>query len=590
MAITSTYTIDIGSDKYFLGDQRQIDLGFKGKQSFIMTFGSNPETEALLLKYFPFGMNYKNIPYESNTDLIKVRKIIKLRADQLNAGKKYNNMTLANMVTYKYSTELQKILQYLNKYMTLQTNQAVQQIETENITELHELSEERQFQLILEMAWYLIHPTKIYDTGIRRKWIDTVLELNNLKVDDILQTIKKEAETNKKLNSIIKSLGADKNPLKLLKHMNIGTLSQQETIKNIQTTSTSQLIDSIEREEFSNLLESRIRSILTILQTHRYIDSGVKIDTIIKNMNSASGNQFNVFSQTLDKELISKIDSSLDPIFVYLKNVYNPAYNTLYRFSEVHKLKPTHPNLSSILRLIHLANNWKRDQVGIIRLSGIMPDAIQFIKDITEFIVTGYEDELKVVSVPLHSYIKDLEINKLPSVCMDCEPGTPNSPVIEFYSGAQLFIPNSDQALRGIKEKVLNRVRSSRAIILQDIQNELKLFSTKLASQSIRDFFKKDGIYMICYNGEKKKTIPMVPYILMEYDMTNMPLTDDNDLTGAIIDTDYLIQLQRESPKMIDNSINFQFEDVISNVGVGINSVALSLITLLIFRNQLGGV
>jgi hypothetical protein len=43
--------IDLGGDKYFMGPQKPIELGFKSRKNYLDSFGSDRETEYLLRKY-----------------------------------------------------------------------------------------------------------------------------------------------------------------------------------------------------------------------------------------------------------------------------------------------------------------------------------------------------------------------------------------------------------------------------------------------------------------------------------------------------------------------------------------------------------
>jgi hypothetical protein len=91
--------VDVGGDRYFMGPQKPIELGFKSRQDFINSFGQNSRTEQLVRKYLFLSLKDKGkLRFDSPEDKIELINILKKRAKQLEQSKEFTSSLLKNTV------------------------------------------------------------------------------------------------------------------------------------------------------------------------------------------------------------------------------------------------------------------------------------------------------------------------------------------------------------------------------------------------------------------------------------------------------------------------------------------------------------
>jgi len=86
--------IDVAGDKYYLGTDRPVELGYKSRKDFFLAFGDDAETQCLLRKYMPIANNVLKTVFDSKEDRDQLIQILELRAQSLKASNQFNSSVL----------------------------------------------------------------------------------------------------------------------------------------------------------------------------------------------------------------------------------------------------------------------------------------------------------------------------------------------------------------------------------------------------------------------------------------------------------------------------------------------------------------
>ena len=418
------YAVNVGGDRYFLGEKQPVDMAFKGEAEFENAFGSGEKISSLILKHFPFGRNYKKIKYANEKDLDEVKEIITTRIEKLNLSRVFNNGTLSSIPTEAYYTETTKILDFLNNYSFGEDETIKQKKELAGSSEVGAFTEEEQFKLILEMAWYLLHPDRLHDTEVRRSWLDAVVGIKGMTLGNMIEMSQLEASNSKEIKEIIKN----KKHLDLLRYLNVGAFAKKSnSLENAWKDSKNSIIGSEQNIRLRKLLEERIKSLLVILESHKYFTNSGGVMNIVSNMNQGP---FNAMTKTLDKSLVSKLDMSLDPIFVYMKNVYGAGYELIEGF--VNSYNESIP-LKDLLTLVQYYNVVQEaGGMKIVRLDDIDVSIYNFIKSYSMYMKAKYDDMSKNQATTPKDFMKKIDALAITS-----------NAYVEFYLPEQLHKASS---------------------------------------------------------------------------------------------------------------------------------------------------
>lgn len=370
-------TVDIGGDIYFLGPERHINLGFKSRKQFLDTFGTNSETEGLLRKYMNLSVKGKNkLVFDSAQDKTDLINILKKRAKILKNSNGFTSSTLKNEIfkrSYLYIQNLITDLEGSNGKSIKVDDEACIKAKKEIKT----ISDDHKFQMILEMAWYLLHPDKV-PSEIGCDWAKLVKELDRLRVGDIVQSIR-EAEPPSEPR---------KNALNYFKKINLETVLKKDTIRNA-LDQAKVFATEIQSETASESIKNRLKLLLDILEMKKYLANNLPIDEdrmkIISNDKQSKPIKNSMISNPMKGGALAiPLGKAMMPLFDYFKVVYDPIYSFL-ETSIIKYQKTNQLIIPQLTTLLHICNNLKpsnidTDKYITYRIKNVDKELLSFIK------------------------------------------------------------------------------------------------------------------------------------------------------------------------------------------------------------------
>jgi hypothetical protein len=562
--------IDIGGDRYFLGDQKPIDIGFKSRIDFIRGFDEKPRTELLMRKYFPFDRTDEIITdVDNDTDRKDLLAILEHRLNTIKNSQQFTSSILKNTIVQRYYVQLQKIINGI-KYGAVSDNSApMAEQNDKNIKEVESLSEDQIFQLILEISWYLMHPREVPQSS-RKQFVNIVKEMNSLRLGDIVKQIRAEGA--------ISGLDAEEKSLNFFKRINIGKVVQSKDKQSALDLAKEMAID-MKEEHIRKTLEERLRSILTILQAHKYIDDD-SIAVFMKNLNS---NAYKSKIQDISNSMAVKIGTSMEPFFQYYRVLYNPIYDFINDFVESNIKENSNKGslvpIAGLLKLLHISENINSESApskfGIYRVKGLGADTKDFISGMImkteEHIATLEEED----ALDFGNLIDTLPKIRLSSLINQFNPHYKNPRdilYIRYFTKKNIVVPTNQEledSENGVIPKSIksHKVSASSPQIAMDIQ---------AISRSLKEFF-TDDIFIICTKADQ--IIENIPAKCYDIDAAAIDITKAGIEVKAI--DNYMTRMEIDGkPLYLDDAVNI-------NTDTGINGPEIALATMIGFKHLL---
>jgi hypothetical protein len=328
--------IDIGGDKYFMGTQQPIELGFKSRQNYINSFGSDPNTEYLLRKYMFLSLSdKKKLQFESPDEKENLIKVLKKRANKLKDSKEFTSSTLKNTLIQRSYLNLERLIQQLEgpeyKGTELPSLPTIPDISlpcTKSKKYIRQIPEERLLQLVLEIAWYLLHPDEV-PKKIECEWAKAIKELDTYRIGDLFQKIK-DAEKERGLTS-------EQRPYNYFKKINLDNITKAPSIKNVLDQAKEMALQ-IEGSNSNETMKNRLKTLLDILVVKKYLNSDIQTDPsrlkIIDVPETANKIKRNMITNPMKggadaKTLDKPLGVAMKPFFDYFKIMFDPVYSLL---------------------------------------------------------------------------------------------------------------------------------------------------------------------------------------------------------------------------------------------------------------------
>ena len=212
-------TVDIGGDIYSLGAENPVNLGFKNRNQFLDTFGS--KSESLLRKYMNYSVKGKNkLVFDSPEDKNELIKILKKRATVLKTSNGFTNSTLKSEIFKRSYLYIQKLIADLEGSGSNSIKVDDEACATAK-KQIKDIKDDHKFQIILEMAWYLLHPDDV-PSEVGCEWAKMIKQLDTLRLGDIVAEIR-EAD---------RASEPSKNAFNYFKKINLQTVAKSDTIRN----------------------------------------------------------------------------------------------------------------------------------------------------------------------------------------------------------------------------------------------------------------------------------------------------------------------------------------------------------------------
>lgn len=365
--------IDVGDDIYSLVEDKSIKLAYKSRKQFIDTFGTDPETERLLRKYLYFKKTPKNkFKFASSEDKNKLITILKNRSKSLKNSIEFTSSTINHIVFNRFYLNIEQLIKDIENPSGTNVNA---DDETCIIAkkEIKEMSSDIKFQMILEMAWYLLHPDMV-SSEVGCKWAKMIKELDRLYLGDIVAEIRKAQEE--------KGIEPSKNAFNYFKKINLETVAKKDNITNALQQAKKLAID-IQSESAAEDVKKRLTLLLNILEMKKYLSKDQDINedrmkTIERSMitNPMKG------GTPVDRALDKSLSMAMKPLFDYFKVVYDPIYTFLKE--SINKNNIIIPELTMLLYICNELNKIPIDDksIRLYRITNVNKKLLEFINDI----------------------------------------------------------------------------------------------------------------------------------------------------------------------------------------------------------------
>jgi len=474
-------TVDIGGDIYFLGPEKSIDLGFKSRKQFLDTFGS--KSEYLLRKYMNYSVKGKNkLVFDSPEDKPALLKILKDRANKLKSSTEFTSSTLKNQIFVKSYDNIIKIIQQLEGSGT--TNIKVDDVACATAKkQVKDIEEDHKFQMILEMAWYLLHPDKV-PAEVGCEWAKMIEKLDKLRLGDIVTEIR-DAQTKS-------GIPPNKDAFNYFKKINLQTVAKSVTIENA-LEQAKKFATEIQDESAIDKVKNRLRLLLNILEMKKYLANDLVIDE--DRMKIISSNEQ---SNTIKRSMITNpmkggaltlnkpLGIAMKPLFDYFKVVYDPIYTfleeSIKEYRGTNKNKIIIPQLTTLLHICNNLNSSSGDIYGVYRITMVDPELLQFINSMinetSKHVSTFTNDKTK------NTFNKQLF--KLPKVRLSSLPNKTLAPALDnsAYRDPDT-LPYIQFFTMGTNINLM-----AKSILIENTNN------------AVKDFYKEGNIYMVCTNSK----------------------------------------------------------------------------------------
>ena len=477
-------TIDIGGDIYSLGTEKSVNLGFKSRKQFLDTFGENSNSERLLRKYMNYSLKGKqNLVFESPEDKEKLLKILRNRANNLKESEKFTSSILKNTIIRRSYLNILKIIQELEGSDNKKTNHDLFKFMNIDILPctkakkyIKSIDDDHKFQLILEMAWYLLHPDEA-TSKLGCEWAKLIKQLDTLRPADIAAEIRKNDT----------SMEPTKNAFNYFKKINLQTVAKSETIKNA-LDEAKRLATQIQDETAANEVKKRLELLLNILEMKKYLDKGDNTNKSIKNIESSMIiNPMKGGGAALNKPL----GMAMKPLFDYFKVVYDPIYTFLENSIRANKNNIVIPQLTTLL---HICNNLNPSDTnisgghtyGVYRIINVDSELLQFINNMIN-------ETSKYIS-PLTDIDKNTfnkQLFRLPKVRLSSLSNTASNST--YKDSNNIYIQFFTM---GTNINIM-----SKSILKEELNN------------AVKEFYKEDNIYIVCTKSDNiTEQIPINVY------------------------------------------------------------------------------
>ena len=516
--------VDIGNDRYFMGAQKPIELGFKDRADYIKSFSDNSRTEFLIRKYLYISLKgKKRLVFEDPKEKAELIAILRKRAKKIESSNEFTSSTLKNTLLQRSYLNIQRLIQELEgpdykgfKFpslpdISLPCTKAKKYIRT--------IPENRLYQLILEIAWYLLHPDDVPEK-VKCDWAKTIKQLDTLRIGDLV--------INEKQN------GNSVSPSNYFKRINLSSVVKSKTLVNA-LDQAREMAQQIEGTTANDNMKERLQTLINILEIKKYLSDDLPIDkdrvkiidvpaaTSISNSlisNPMKGGAGAGAGKALDKPL----GIAMSPLFNYFKVVFDPVYSLLESSIDTYSKKTDIqkvmiPQLTTVL---HICNNLNPSETTT---SGLNTYGVYRIKNVDETLITFMNNMIASTDTYVSSVGDDAKRNIFNRQLFHLPKVRLSSLLNKFVDPTKYSDPDSIPYIQ------LFTVGGNLRLIEKDkFMNSTKPEMTEEVFKAVNEFFAPTDLYILCTKSDNvKENIPMNMY---EIDYDNVDVGE----TGIQID------------------------------------------------------
>lgn len=344
--------IDVGGEIYDLQTETNAYLSHKGRRSFEQTFlRQSPlpaeQVEYLLRKYLPVGKDPEEVVFSTDKEKKETISILERRAKQLESSKEMSGSYVRNIPFERYLVRIRELIESWKKggkgpkKVTLPT-----------------LTENQIFALLLELGWYMAHPSEV-PAQVEQEWGLLLEKMENHRLGDIVDAIR-AVEAEQGLPT--------KEPLGYFKAIEMKNTLDQRTLENVERKVKHNVV--VNAQPVRPDVKKRLADLTQILQLKQYVEetdekdeSGIPIVSAPRLHRSLLSNPMkNVVTGTgtvggaeAKNELTAPLGQAMMPLFTYMKRLYDPVYDMLDKMSKASLKRAVVPHL---LLLLHLCNEF----------------------------------------------------------------------------------------------------------------------------------------------------------------------------------------------------------------------------------------
>lgn len=562
--------VDIGGDKYFMGEGKPIEYAIKSREEFNIAYAdpslgknkTHPDIPKLMCKYFPFsGIGDAKRPEIQPGDLDLINKTLKNRIKNLEESIKITNSSLYTQRNRKILDNLKKIVSDIDCESRIpgRAFNTVQKTTTLKTLEEVYKKPENIFDSLIQFAWYMMHPSDVPD-NIQKNWLELLKSLQTVSVSSLINLIKNQTSEEDKIE-----------PLNYFSRLDLSDVIKESTMDLAFEKAKNQIIDDVRAKQKNRLVE-RLKAIATILQSHGYLS----LDEVGK-ISNTKNNSVEKFIKDVDLNLINKIGYSFDPIFAYFKKIYDPAYsfvdNTVKNFMDRGMKVP----IDDLIKLINYSNilltdprlpfQEKISKYGIMRIDNVKPEVMSFLRSMNVEIekeITKKADVSKEKS-ELYRQLLSLPIVTEAVISTTAPKKMEATGIAGIFLSEQIYLAERLTNFYNIFEK--NPMGD-------DLIKKGKLTPDfyPAAFAAMNDFFKKDSVFVIYGNYQNYPN--NVPYNLWTIDIT------DTSLIKKPVE-DAITKFNKE------NTANLTLSNIVKETGLYVNTPLLAMFSLIGFNKQL---
>lgn len=461
--------VDIVGDRYNLGSEKSIELGYKSRKEFLDAFPSKKgknappfPAEYLLRKHFGVPKQQKrrfDFTHEGERDALIA--VLTERAKNIKSSQEFANSTLKYTALQNLYIELQKLLQKLRDIPNRgasDANGVTGATVTDAMTAkksqpvLTPIPEDQVLQIILEMTWYLLHPEDA-SPKLQGQWKEMLDTLATTRIGDIVARIRTAQKTPHA--SVIR-------PLNYFKKMNIGTFATQPTMKNALDEAVKMAAtvdDTVSKED----MEKRLKTLLLVLQTKKYLNNTYQFDPsrldvidtdVVPSLQTTL--PMNPMSNKENQKLNRSLATAMAPFSDHFREMFDPVYGFVEssvlsylgsKKTNGGKGANTDSNILPALLQLQYVSQKIEYQAGIYELVNVDPDLLDFMRHLLQ------DTKAEIKKLETNSKAKDnftVQLASLPQVRLaDAVPlslfgSSDSSPfyVQYFMEGVNLTMPS----------------------------------------------------------------------------------------------------------------------------------------------------
>lgn len=525
--------IDIGGDRYYMGPQKPIELGFKSRKNYLDSFTDDRRTEYLLRRYMYYSLqNKRKLKFDEPKDKADLIAILKKRAKALEASKEFTSSVLKNTIIQRSFLNIQKLIQDLEgpdykgfEFPSMPSIPSPFDCKKAK-NAVKKLDDNMKFRVMLQIAWYLLHPDQV-PSKVECSWANLLQELSSLRLGDIAGEIRKIEQNRGGKPST--------NAFNYFKKINLQTVAKAPKIENALDQAKI-LATQLEGETANSKMKERLKLILDILEMKKYLANDLQLNEDrlkIIDTKSAEKIQMNMpsnpmaggaLANTLDKP----IGIAMKPFFDYFKGVYDPIYSLIESSMTTKSEGPENTEKYTIpvlCILLYICNNLNPSETttngantyGIYKIKNVDSDLVAFINKML---------------ASTHNYLEKFKD--------DSEKNTFNEqvyklPKVRLSSLVNNILNSTAKDPKDIPSIQLFTVGGNMELIPKDkFIDPKKPEMTEPVFNAINEFFTKDNIYLVCTKDDNvKQNIPMnmyeIDFSLIDISKTGMEIKSPTD-------------------------------------------------------------